>query len=498
MAHFVTPRADVASVPSQERSHQQVQRILQSAAFRNASMLQQLLQFLVAKVYANGTESLKEYTIGVEVFSRSHDFDPKTDTIVRVQIHRLRQKLKEYYQTDGKYDPIVIDIPKGHYLPTLEMIGLAEDAEIDLDPEAKKGVPALPPHGYENNGAHSAPSTHHLSRSWIWAAVLTLIAAIAIFATGLWIGKTWISSRAANQNASSGESTFDRSSDPVKAFWSAFLGNDPTPVIAYPDAVFLLDNFNDLFRFRHGATDYRGAPVDPHLAQQFASDPALVAKAGQLYYENSYLGFGELKAVGMLATLFGQMGLKPIIKPSRELTVDDLKQHNVIMLGSSSQNFAVAQLNTVGDFTFQNLDPRLEQWRGVIVNSKPRPNEVERYRTERDPTTRVLRADYSLITIQPGIIPGRYLADLGGLDTTGSEGAVLFATSRQGIEELTKSLPSSEKSAGKGAFPTFQALLKIRLEKGYDILGASLITVHALPSTQTESAETSSSQSLQK
>lgn len=493
MAHMVTPRAEEAFLPPQEGCQRQVQRILQSAAFRNASMLQQLLQFLVAKVYVHGNEALKEYTIGVEVFSRSQDFDPKTDTIVRVQIHRLRQKLKEYYQTDGRHDPILINIPKGHYLPTFEVLEAAEDSEIDLDPGTKRDGLPLNGHGLESNGAPSARTVQGGKRR-LFLAIFILVIAASLFACGLWVGKTWLSSRTTSQTATNSESNFDKSSDPVKAFWTAFLGNDSTPVIAYPDAVFLLDNFNDLFRFRHGATDYRGAPVDAHLAQQFASNPALVARAGKLYYENSYLGFGELKAVGMLSNLFGQMGMKPIIKPSRELTVDDLKEHNVIMLGSSSQNFAVAQLNTVGDFTFQNPDTRLEQWRGVIVNSQPRPNEAAMYRTERDPSTRVLKADYSLITIQPGIVPGRYLADLGGLDTTGSEGAVLFATSRQGIDELSKALAASEKPGNKNSFPTFQALLKIRLEKGYDVLGASLVTVHRLPANQNEVPDTSNSQ----
>ncbi|MFY9855854.1 MAG: hypothetical protein WAK26_18445, partial [Terracidiphilus sp.] len=46
--------------------------------------------------------------------------------------------------------------------------------------------------------------------------------------------------------------TLGNSADPVKAFWASFLGNDSAPVIAYPDAVFLLDDSNDLFRFRRG------------------------------------------------------------------------------------------------------------------------------------------------------------------------------------------------------------------------------------------------------
>ena len=94
-------------------------------------MLQNLLRFLVAEAYAHDGRTLKEYTIGVEVFSRPADFDPKTDTIVRVQIHRLRLKLKEYYSTDGKHDPIVIDVPKGHYLPTIAVVEVVVEKTQD-------------------------------------------------------------------------------------------------------------------------------------------------------------------------------------------------------------------------------------------------------------------------------------------------------------------------------------------------------------------------------
>jgi hypothetical protein len=92
-----------------------------------------------------------------------------------------------------------------------------------------------------------------------------------------------------------------------------------------------------------------------------------------------------------------------------------------------------------------------------------------------------LKADYSLITIQPGIVPGRYIADFGGLDTTGSEGAILYATSGPGLDELTKAIHLQENTGDTPRFPVFQALLKVRLEKGYDVVGVSLVAVHTLP-----------------
>src|SRR5262249_46659523 len=60
---------------------------------------------------------LKEYVIATEVFGRDSSYDPRVDSVVRVQAGRLRSKLLEYYATEGKDDKVIIDLPKGHYTP---------------------------------------------------------------------------------------------------------------------------------------------------------------------------------------------------------------------------------------------------------------------------------------------------------------------------------------------------------------------------------------------
>jgi hypothetical protein len=190
----------------------------------------------------------------------------------------------------------------------------------------------------------------------------------------------------------------------------------------------------------------------------------------------------------MLTSLFGQMGIKATIKPSRDITPDDLKQHNVILLGSPFQNIAVAQLLSVGDFTFDNPDSRREEWRAQILNAHPLAGERSTYHTERDPTTQVLKTDYSLIAIQPGVVLGRHIAVLGGLDTKGTEGAIMFATSKPGIEKLSKSIATFTESGSKTEVPLFQALISVRLEKGYQVLEADLVAVHRFHSPNATAA----------
>lgn len=461
---------------SVEQCQQQLQRVLRSNALRNSPTLQQLLQFLGTRGIEGNPEGLKEYTIGLEAFGRKPDFDPKTDTIVRVQTHRLRQKLKEYYEQEGIHDQILIEIPRGHYYPAFRLRSASSEAdEIDTAPGLKANAHADASVVHELATAR----TERFQRYFPMFSV-AVVALILALVTGYFAGNFHAHIAATENDLNPFP---NRAADPVKAFWTVLLGNDPAPIIAYPNAVFLLDNSNDLFRFRQGASDNRGARVDPHLAREFASNPTLVASAGQLYYEDGYTGTGELEGVAILSTLFAQMGLKPTIKTSRNITPEDLQQHTVILLGSPFQNIAVAQLMDLGDFRFNNPDSRREEWRAEIVNAHPSANESPVYHTERDPETEVLKGDYSLISIQPGVVTGHNIAVLGGLDTKGTEGVTRFITSRSGVEELSAALTAKGLKVTKrpGGMPWFQALVRVHLEKGDQVLSTDLVAVHPFP-----------------
>ncbi|MEJ7605143.1 MAG: hypothetical protein WKF37_02505 [Bryobacteraceae bacterium] len=76
----------------------QLDRMLKSGTFAQAPMLSRLLRYVVEQTLAGKADGLKEYPVGVEVFDRGQSFDPRTDTIVRVQARRLRSRLEEYYK----------------------------------------------------------------------------------------------------------------------------------------------------------------------------------------------------------------------------------------------------------------------------------------------------------------------------------------------------------------------------------------------------------------
>ena len=109
-----------ARQPTPEAIRTGLGRITASPGFANADRMRRFIGYIVNKTIEGEAETLKEYPIGVEVFDRV-DFDPRIDTIVRVEARRLRKKLQEYYVSDGLLDPVVISLPSGSYVPLFDI-----------------------------------------------------------------------------------------------------------------------------------------------------------------------------------------------------------------------------------------------------------------------------------------------------------------------------------------------------------------------------------------
>ncbi len=108
---------------------EQLERILASPGFQTASRRARLLRFLVGQALEDRADSLKETVIATEVFERAPDYDPRVDSVVRVEVGRLRARLLEYYSEAGAGEPVRIEIPKGGYRPVFTFAGAASGAQ---------------------------------------------------------------------------------------------------------------------------------------------------------------------------------------------------------------------------------------------------------------------------------------------------------------------------------------------------------------------------------
>jgi TolB-like protein len=172
---------------------QQLERVLGSEAFAGAGRHSRVLRYLVERTLAGDGDQLKEYVLGTEVFDRPDSYDPRIDSIVRVEVRRLRTRLDDYYRGPGAKDPVVITIPRGAYVPLFaDRDGLAATASAPAVATAVSQEAVI---------ANRAKTSDPRSRTF------AVIAAAVVVGTGLIVGTLALnSSRMTSAQASTGPS----------------------------------------------------------------------------------------------------------------------------------------------------------------------------------------------------------------------------------------------------------------------------------------------------
>jgi serine/threonine-protein kinase len=110
---------EAAFAPSGGEVQKQLAEILASTLFKRSERLSRFLRFSVTAALDCNEDRVKEYTVGVEVFDRGENFDPRIDPVVRVEARRLRSRLRDWYESEGRNAPILIDLPTGSYLASI-------------------------------------------------------------------------------------------------------------------------------------------------------------------------------------------------------------------------------------------------------------------------------------------------------------------------------------------------------------------------------------------
>ncbi len=171
----------------------QLDRILASVPFAQSKRRQRFLEFIVVETLAGRGDRLKGYTIALEVFDRSSGFDSNIDPIVRIEAGKLRDKLREYYETEGHQDSVRIDLPKGSYTPHIEIRpkAVTNPTEAHPAPElapAANGGDALPDCSVE--GVPAARLSSSVLMGWKPFGVLAAAAILIALAIGWQSGVT--------------------------------------------------------------------------------------------------------------------------------------------------------------------------------------------------------------------------------------------------------------------------------------------------------------------
>ena len=437
--------------PRPEDVQEQLSKILTSKSFLHSTVLQSFLRYVTDQTIAGRALTVSEYTIATRALGRGEDFDSTSDTIVRTQAYRLRQKLSEYYRSEGLWDPVRIEIPKGHYVPSFSVRTQAESPEKDLD---RSLAPALP--GAPDVAKNPNPGKHDRSR---WPMLALFLCGLALGLLLRFIPSTSPKVQARQDSASA-----------VNPFWHSFLLSDRQPIITYTNSVNLITDSEDQISYNEGATGDRGTALDRVIAARIKKKHDL-SIPGNLLFEDSFTGVGDVLAATAVSSAITRAGGQPSLKRGRLLSTYDLDTHNVVFIGSPFVNEVLNDLPGKTRFVFKR---GAHLWQGHIDDLTPAAGKPRSYSVERSADTGVLLTDYAVVSCLRGLNQNREILMVAGLTTSGTAAAAQFLTSSEGLADMSRLLRRSEKD--KRGWPKyFEFLIKAQLSHGLDVVHAECI-----------------------
>ncbi|MHB1698738.1 MAG: hypothetical protein ACYCSN_01160 [Acidobacteriaceae bacterium] len=396
--------------PDSAQCREQIRRLVSSPLLQGSNALCKLLQYLAQHTLDSPAEHVKEYQIATEVLGRLAGFDPQTDSSVRMQVGRLRTKLVEYYSSVGACDPILVDIPKGQYALSFEPRRVTSDPQIASVATTHTEV-SLPSPTIRLFGVIA---------SGILAAVAVLCGILAYSYYRKATSPVFIQNKVGREFPA------------LQTLWNPFFRGQGEPIIVFSNAPFI-----------------GNAETGIRLFDPTKDSPNDVTRP--------YTGFGELMGIVELDRLFDQFGKQFRLKRGGLFTLDDVRNSNLIFVGSPEEDITLAEIPATREFIFRRLPSAVNRGEWEIVNAHPRPGEAEAYRFV-IPKAGAETADFAVVALMRGLDPSRRTLILEGITTTGTQAAVNFVCDENSVAALLGKLNTT---TGNGV-PSFEALLRVK------------------------------------
>ena len=389
----------------------EVERILQSEAFRNAEGLRRLLRFLAEKTAAGEGDQLKEYTIGVDGLGKPATYDTHHEAAVRIQVGRLRQKLADYYSNEGRDDAYFVELPKGRFKLTCER--------------------------------RAAPIQSGSFTRWRTTAIALSVSCVLLLAWNVY-REIQLPERTAI--AAAAEWTPD-----LAQLWRGFTSSDRPVTIVIADPLFV--------QFK-GFGAYRSQVLNSW--DEISSSPSVAQirrslNNAEMQRNRRFTNVSEATAAFFLGRTLAAHVPHLTLERSSELSWRHLADHNVLYVGA--ERVMLKQLQTFPvhlDFTYE--------YEG-IVNHEPRPGEPALFADP--PEVKALDASedgsaFALVSQIPGPAEQGKIIAFTSNSAPARLGAVQWFTTQLGAKELVDRLREPN-----GRLPAnYQVILKVKFKDG--------------------------------
>lgn len=382
---------------SESQVRQQLDRVLRSEAFNRSRRCQEFLTFISELTISGEDSKINEHMIGIEVFGRGPDYNPGVDGVVRRQAHSLRRRLETYYQTEGKNDPIQIEVPVGHYVPSFRR-------RESLNGNAVPEQPLEPP----------KPKAGH------WAPIFFGLVVVAL--------SSFLIGRATSPTATV------TIAPALLELWGPWLQGTDGPLICFSSPpVGTIKHYQD--PLPEGSMPRRAA-IPGEMAAWFREVLSL-GQEGYLYIAPDVTATKVGEALGgvALASFFTRQGLEPRATLSRLMTWEEFRRQDIIVLGHNEQNQLIDPL--LEGYPLQLKETQGQEKRRVI-NTDPQSGEPTffeiQYAEHEDEAT----VEYALISMLPGTDRRHQLLIVSGLNTQATLMGIEYLTDPAQAENLLR------------------------------------------------------------
>jgi hypothetical protein len=428
------------SPPSVDLRWEVAQRVASSVVFHRSPRLRELLIYVCERSIQNRPEELREQAIGCGVFGRKADYNPGEDNIVRVEIRQLRKRLDDYFASEGKDEPYVIQIPKGSYVPVFEPRLPVSELTISNRPVASKPVAA---------GISSRPW-------WFWAQILALMV-LAIACVAMWRANREVEKRLA---------AVARAIPERPPLWPLLFNDNQETFVVCADSTLVVAE----------SIMHRSISLDQYLAGDngaLTQPNDLASLVRSLAYSRKRWQFTDMTDVRLVQRLY-RLNVanwdKVSVQSSRTMKIQDFKNGNVVLLGSNRSNLWNSLFEPMLKFRF-DYDEQARM--PVIRNQSPEPGEPTSYRAARPGET---GDSYGVVALVPNLRHTGSVLIIEGTTAEGTEAAGEFIMNSATSAALLNSLMKRNKDH----IPYFEVLLRSSTLEGI-AKNAQIVAERTLP-----------------
>ncbi len=291
----------------------QLNRILESQAFRNSKRYTRFLKFAVEQALLGHGDQLKERLLGIEVYDRAADYDVATDPIVRIAAGEVRKRLAQYYVESGHEDELQIHMYPGSYVPEFSPPRQRITSQTE---EVPSPTPTVSP---------DATAHDKFLRTRGSVSVALALTAVGLTTILVWIYTT-------NQKS------------PLERFWSGLIQSNSQPV-------FCLGNVTPDFKSTGGA--------EPEGLQTGISS-------------SDHLALSDVQAFNRISDYLARHGKRGMVLNSESASLSDIRQNATVLIGGSSNQWTMKSMQFLRYRIVRDLRPNVNAIVDAQNGSQPR------------------------------------------------------------------------------------------------------------------------------